>query len=363
MSAFDLPPVDQRAAEPRLQFPPPESTRGPVDRVEERLPAAGMSGVEQFEAAHRVGVEAERAPQVVPPDARDVRERAVVALRVLRVRQERADGAAFGRRVEDGRRFRDVRRQRPVGLVEVERRRLVLGHHRLEPERRGVDVGPGRDEEFRRREAFEFVPDPILARARHLTLAGRDVERREGGRRAVVSVVTSVTCVFADERAEIRRARAVEQFVVDDGPRRDDVRHRAVDQSRRLLGVFDLVGDRDAEVRVEQRLEVRRRVIDRNTRHRVGPRGILPLGEGDLADAGDRLGGLAERLVEVAHLEEHERVRVGLTELEVLREHRGEFLASRDHLLGRPLGTWLRLGVRGVGRLRIGGCGTVGVDI
>jgi len=72
-----------------------------------------------------------------------------------------------------------------------------------------------------------------------------------------------------------------------------------------------LVGDRDAVAALDERLQVRRQLRERDARHRIrrAVRGLLRDREVELV--GDRLGVLGEELVEVATLH-REQVRVGL---------------------------------------------------
>ena len=111
--------------------------------------------------------------------------------------------------------------------------------------------------------------------------------------------------------------------------------------TRETAGSTD--ADRDAEPRVEERLEVGRGVVDGDPGHRVVTGRVRALRERHLADPRDGLGGLAERLVEVADLKQHQGVLVGGTEVGVLREHRRELLAGGRDPGRQPRG---RLSVR-----------------
>jgi len=115
----------------------------------------------------------------------------------------------------------------------------------------------------------------------------------------------------ARHRRHVVRRPRLQQLVFDDGPGSDHLGDGAVDEPGRLLGVFDLIAEGDAVAGIEERSEVGRGVVDGDPGHRVVAGGVGALRQRHLADAGDRLGRLAERLVEVADLEQHEGVLVG----------------------------------------------------
>jgi hypothetical protein len=296
-----------------------------------------------------------RFSNLVPPDPRDVLERTVVALGVLGVSQhgtrrpERRVGLessvespVVGREPLDGRISSEdigvVSVDRSIGIadagIEVVDGRVGVG--RIAAVRASVGrprcvrtcivrarrrVEPGADDQLGGGESGDLLGHRPGVAVGDETLAGGDVDDRQSERRGgpvVVDIAAGVGDALARDRADVRRRARLDQLVVDGGSRREHLGHRAVDEAARRRGVFDLFGERDPVVGLEQRLEVRRGGVDRDPRHRVLPGRVGALGERHLADAGDRLGRLTERLVEVADLEQHERVLVGGTQVGVL---------------------------------------------
>ncbi len=327
VSASDRVGVDERPSKPSLQTPPAERTARLVEDVEQRVARAEPPVLEQLEAALGGRVEPEPVPGVVSPDPRDVREGAVVALRVLGVGEDRPRGAELGVGVEAAVGGGEVRLQPfgrgpPVedGPIVLVGRPSAFGVRRLE--RGGVR---SRDQ-LRGSDPVQFPGDRVSVARGDETLAGRDVDGGEAD--LMVRVVGRPVRRDRRDRRDVVRRAGLEEVVLDDGPRGDHLGDGAVDEPRRLLGVLDLIADRDAIPRVEQRFEVRGGVVDRDPGHRVVAGRVGPLRERHLTDPGDRRRGLTEGLVEVADLEQHERVLVSGTQVRVLREHRGELLAD-----------------------------------
>ena len=147
---------------------------------------------------------------------------------------------------------------------------------------------------------------------------GRVRERQSDG--AVAGAVTR----FVDHRGGVPRVGVV-GFEQRSG--RDDPRDLAVVIPRLVL---ELVGDRDAVATLDQCLQIRCEVVDRNARHRVRRAVCGLLGDLQIELRGDEFGVLGEELVEVAALHRQDvGVGVGL---------------QREELLDDPLGghtrTW-----------------------
>ena len=116
-----------------------------------------------------------------------------------------------------------------------------------------------------------------------------------------------------------------EQLGLAQGSRGDDAGHLAAHQALGLLGVLDLIADRDLEPGAHQLAQV---ALERVVRHAAHGRFVLgpalARGERDLEDGRGLLRVLVEHLEEVAHAIEQDGVRVLRLHLEVVAQHRGE---------------------------------------
>ena len=119
------------------------------------------------------------------------------------------------------------------------------------------------------------------------------------------------------------------------GARADHLDHLAADQPLGLGGILDLFADGHGQAGREQASQIGVQGV-------IGHAGqgdrmlavLVPGRQGDVGDAGQDLGVLEEGLVEVAHAEEQQGAGVLALDLEVLRQHRGQFggrLARRGH--------------------------------
>ena len=134
------------------------------------------------------------------------------------------------------------------------------------------------------------------------------------------------TLLAARDRQQQGVATLVEQGLVGDGARRDDADDLAFDQSLRLRRVADLLADGDRLAECDEAREVALAGVVRHACHRNWlPRGISALGQGDVEQARGLAGVVVEQLVEVAHAEEQQHVRMLRLGGEELLHERGVF--------------------------------------
>jgi thiol-disulfide isomerase/thioredoxin len=347
VSRRDVGLVEQRAAEPVLEAASTERAGRLVDRAEQRraVLAVDRAALEQFERAQGDRVQKQVLAGVVAGEVVEVVEPVRLARAgVLRVGEQRPARPNLGVARQQAVRRAEVPADLFAGRSEVEGGRPERRDHRVRVEQVGVDSGG--DDGLRGGEAVDLVRDGLACPPRRVEVARRHVEHREPEFRTVAPT--------GDARDEV--VVLVEERVLGERPGCDDSGDCTVDDARGLRGVLHLVGDGHPVARVEQRLDVALGVVDRDARHRVPARRVLAFGERYLEQAGGALRGLAERLVEISHLEEHQGVGVLLAEFEILGHHRGQVLPLLGHRLRRSqcrvhvsrerLGGEIRLGGR-----------------
>ena len=197
--------------------------------------------------------------------------------------------------------------QPPAGCARVEGRIVQRGDDILcarvaDLRRRGL-----RDEHLGGGQPRQFPLHQLRRHLRHRELARADVGVRDA--RSVV---------VEGDGGEVVVGRLVEQLRLDDGARCDDPHDGAVDEAPPVR-LADLLADGDAVALLDEAREVGVEGVVGN----AGERHLLalphvPLREDDLQIARRDLSVLVERLVEVAHAEEEQRVGVLRLHAEVL---------------------------------------------
>ena len=350
VARFDLIAVDRGSGEPVAQEPTSHgrgAARAPADAVENpeegALGRVGADGALDLEGAEGRGVDDHRRIARDPRRGRDVGEGAAGG---GGLGEARARGCALARRraVAVGRLgFVEVADDGAGGLDD----RLVV----LDAEAReggdAVVVGEGFEglvgpevparprgggngesgaeglqrvrevarvrllvEELADARAGEFVEEF----ARCALAQGEDArgELDQGVGRAIVR--------FEVDAGECVGGVALEQGVVDERAGREDAGDGAIDDALGFLRVLDLVADGDAMALGDEAGEVVLRGVVGDPGHGDA---LGPLGERDAQGLVGDFGVLVEELVEVAHAEEEEAVRVALLEGLVLAHRRG----------------------------------------
>ncbi len=138
------------------------------------------------------------------------------------------------------------------------------------------------------------------------------------------------------DRGDAIRAGVFEEVLVDERARRDHASDGAIDDALRVLGILDLVGDRDAEALLDEPAQVLLGGVMGHARHRHAGGA---LGEGDAESLVAADGVLAEELVEVAHPEEEQAARVRLLEASELPHRRR--VERREQAVAVDGGAWI----------------------
>ena len=191
----------------------------------------------------------------------------------------------------------------------------------------GLALGGGRrPEQLGGHHAGHLVDDLGGAEVRHLEAPRGEVDPGQAGP-VPVAVQARQVVVHAP----------VEGVLLGDRPRGHDAHDAALDDALGLARIGELLADGDAEALVHQAHEV---ALDRAHRHAGHGHGVDPLGAGGQGDPqllGRHLGVLSEQLVEVAHAEEQEGVRLLLLgPPELLHHGRLTALAGSRAALGAP---------------------------
>ncbi len=149
---------------------------------------------------------------------------------------------------------------------------------------------------------------PLPAKLRHEKLARRDIRHRQPA------------CFLRGAHGREKVVRGLlQQMVFEHSARRNDARHLAPHDALRLFRVLHLIADRHPQPRRQQPRYV---AVHRMVGHAAhGGLILIAAGQHDLEDWGGLHRVLAEHLVEVAHPEHHEHVRVLLLDGGILPLH------------------------------------------
>ena len=324
-AAFQRVDVEQRLAEP-----PPEQARAHrrlrlVQHAQERLPLrAPAPSLEQFEVPPRLRVERHEGVGRVRPQAgqqrqrRRVRSAHVVQHDRRRRRRELQPLAAEGvqrphaevvehappRRV---RRERSALHPRHVTLLRS-RHSHPSGHSRSSRHsREGGNLAPLRQQQLRRRQPRDLLRYRAGGQLRHRELAGSDVHERDAGLRAA-----------RRNRREVVVRAGVQHPRLDDRAGRHHAHHVPAHE-RPAVRFARLLRDGDAVPLPHELGEVAVQSVVRDARERHHlPLSHVALRQHDLQVPRREPGVLVERLVEVAHAVQQQRIRVARLYLQVL---------------------------------------------
>ena len=278
------------------------------------LPLTPAPSLEQVEIAarlrveHHEGVGAVAAQRVQQRDRRLVRPAKVVDDGAGRSRSQRRAVDAEGLE----RRRAEVVKEPSAGRARVEGRIVQRGEDVLCARVTDLRRRRLRDEHLGRGQPRQLASHQLRLHLRHRELAGADVGVGDGG-----------SPVVEGDGGEVVVGRLVEQLRLDHGARCDDPHDGAVDEAPPVR-LADLLADGDAVALLDEPREVGVEGVVGN----AGERHLLalphvPLREDDLQVARGDLRVLVERLVEVAHAEEEQRVGVLRLHAEVLRADGG----------------------------------------
>ena len=276
----------------------------------------------ELQVAARGNVEGEEAlgaPELHPGEMRQ--RRALVLAQVVEQRARGGDGRrpvaeAEGLARGDGEvlaqgRLRDFA-QKAVGLHRRDGRLDAVG--------RG---GSLRQQQLGRAEPRQLSGERPHGDFASRELPGRDIGVGEAdGRLRVLPrrcAVAGASTRRRREGDEIVVCALVEQVALDQGARRDDAHHFAVDEPLARRRVARLLADRDLVALLNQPRDVAIDGVIGDARERHAKAAAHRLGgERDLQLARGELRVVVERLVEVAHAKEDDRMRVATLDLEIL---------------------------------------------
>ncbi|MNV02886.1 hypothetical protein D3C71_931260 [compost metagenome] len=136
----------------------------------------------------------------------------------------------------------------------------------------------------------------------------------------------AVAVLAARQRHQQGVAALVQQCLVGDGAGRDDAHHLALDQALGQRRVADLFADRHRFTQRDQTRQIAFIRVHRHTGHRDRrTTGAATLGQGDIQQARGLARIVVEQLVEIAHPEEQQQVRIIGLGCEELLHQRGVF--------------------------------------
>ncbi len=330
--------LDERAQDPVAERPAAHRGLRVVEHVQQRAaPAAVGEALDELEVAAGERVDREHVLGRTRDERRDVGQ--VALLRLAQVAQGRAGGGRGPRQAlaAEGleRRDAEVGQQLAPGALELEGAVVDRRARDLGLGLRGVAEPLGQlhaaaQQQLARPRRADLVAQPLEAARpvplRDGELAGRGLEPGDPEARRP----------RLDRHHEGALA-GVEGALLELGGRRDHAHDLALDDALGGARVLHLLAERDAEALAHQAGDVARRRVVGHAAHRDGL-AVLVLGargEGDLERSRGDHGVVEEQLVEVAHAEEHERVRVLGLHPVVLLHRRG--LLERG---GRHGGRW-----------------------
>src|SRR5437899_7369468 len=169
--------------------------------------------------------------------------------------------------------------------------------------------------------ASEHRSEVLRSRGLEQELAGREIERRQPGRRAP----------SVDRQQEIVAA-ALEPVVGEDGAGGDGLDDRAPHEALGELGILHLLADRHAVTEARQPPQVLGRRLDGNTGEgHLRSAAVVARRESEAQFARGELRVVLEHLVEVTHPEEQDGVGVSRLDLAILLHQRCVRLDSWRH--------------------------------
>ena len=286
------------------------------DRDDRRAATVAAQRLDELQALARHAVEHHVRAATVDLESPDVGERRELGL--TQVGDQRAGRTHGGRHLGDAEAVERLRPEEPGQRLDrrvlsevVDRasgQRAVAATQLLDPV-----FAVLRDEHFGRIDAFDLVEESPRRALEDLELARRKLDPREAG----LAVAGDV------DRGKVVRAGAAEEVVLGQRARGDDPDDTTLDQPLGLLGVLDLLADRDLLAELDEAAQVAVDRPDRDTGHRDRIVALVACGERDLEQLGGALRVVEEQLVEVAHPEEQQRVRVPGLLGDVLGHRRG----------------------------------------
>ena len=311
--------VAQRTPQPLAQQPRARPRQRAIERPQQRAlgPARAL---EQLQRAPRLRVE--RDELAGPRRARRAQLAQRLRPRLLKVaeqRPRRPHGRVQPRQPEA------VEAGHAVALAECARRRG--GRERPRRPRRAPRLRrevfgqrPGRalgQQQLARRQPRQLPAQRALGDELALQLAGGRVAGREAPASLAVPAAPPRRRLRG-ERHEPVVAALRQQHAALDGAGRDDAQHAPLDEP--AAGGLDLLGERDAQSRRHELIEVafERVVRDPGHRHAALALAERPRGERDAERLRQPRRILVERLVEVAHAEQQQRIAMLRLERQIL---------------------------------------------
>ena len=190
----------------------------------------------------------------------------------------------------------------------------------------GKEGGMGRgDEQLRRPDAPHLGGGGVEARdLEQAEVARRDVERRDGHD-------VGLTDGGDGERDEVVVGARLERLVVGHEAGRDDAGHAPLDHPFGAGRVFELVADGHMVALRDEAADVAVRRMVGDARHGDGVGLLRPRGEHEVELTRGEHRVVKEELVEVAHAEEEDGVRVGRLCLGMLAHGRRQFVGRGRH--------------------------------
>ena len=299
------------AASQARQQPSARRRQRPLHRAEQRVQRPAVARAVDFQAGARRGIHGQQPGAALRHRAGEARQRACLGGAHIVERHQRGDRLGIGEAAE----------RVEAGDAEC------LGQAPARHQRRGGAASgarwssqspsgkPGRREDLRRLQPAEQGGQ---VGRRSAAVSNRPVETS-----SQAAPMSSRSCCA---RASSRLARAgFQQRFLGDRAGGDQADHFAAD--RRLAGpglrVLHLLGDGDAEAAADQAREVGFGRMLRHAAHRDRRAVVLAaLGQRDVERGGGGFRVGEEQLVEVAHAEEHQRIRMRLLGGEPLRHGR-----------------------------------------
>ena len=286
-----------------------------IDDTEQGVITVARSVHVEFEVASRGGVEGDRFAGALDGQPGQVRQGRLLGL--LDIAQQAAGRA-------------DRQRQ----SVRAEAGKIARTEEAAEfaPARFGIEM-PGRTLAQSGQAGHRFRPCDIFGYQAFDRLQAGQLRGQRFGvgdfaeqetTRGQVDPGQAIAVAASGDRHQQVVAPLLEQGLVGDRPGRDDAHHLALDQALGLRRVADLFADRDrfAELDKAGQIAFRRVVGHAGHRNRRTGRGAA-LGQGDVEQACGLARIVIEQLVEIAHAEEHQDIRMFLLCREELAHQRG----------------------------------------
>ncbi len=303
--------VGQRCGKPRGQQPSARGRQRPLHRAEQRVQRPAVARAVDFQAGARRGIHGQQPGATLWHRAGKARQRACLGGADVVDRQQRRDGLGIGKAAESV----------ETGNVEC------LGKTPPRHQRRGrrglgrtlvVPVAgnqSGRRQNLRRLQPAKQAGQICTPERGGFEQASRHVE--PGGADVVAALLRQT-------QQQVGLAGFQQRFLGDRAGG-DQAHHLPTDGRLANAGlrILHLLGHGDAEPAADQAREIRLSRVLRHTAHRHrGSIVLAAVGQRDVERGGSRFRVGEEQLVEVAHAEEHERVRMRLLGGEPLRHRR-----------------------------------------